>query len=265
MPSLSNLPIHPYGVVLALAFVAGIGLGLWNGRQLGYSTDRIFDLAVWFLLSAMVGARALYIVLYPSQFPTIGSWFAITQGGLVFFGGFLATAVTVIGYGRWHGLSLRDLGDLIAPCLMLGHAIGRVGCFLNGCCYGRPTDLPWGVVFPRLGDGLPRHPTQLYEAGFLLVLFFLAQWLFGRRVEQKWGFPGAIWGSYTLAYSGFRFAIEYLRGDDRGGFFTPAMLSISQGISLAGVVASLVWLHLCHRKHRLETATRKGASDEPTG
>ncbi len=264
MPSLSALPIHPYGILLALAFVAGIGMGIINGRRLGYSTDRVLDLSVWFLVSAMLGARVLYIVLYPAQFPTVGSWFAITRGGLVFFGGFLATALTVIGYGRWHGLRLRDMGDMIAPCLILGHAVGRIGCFLNGCCYGRPTDLPWGVVFPRLGDQ-PRHPTQLYEAGFLLILFVIAQRLFWRRMEKGWAFPGAVWGSYTLAYSLFRFAVEYLRGDDRGGFFTPAALSISQGIGLAGALASLAWLYLCYQKNRYERGTKGGTSDEPAG
>lgn len=315
------VPIHAYGVVLALAFVAGIAMGVVNGRRIGLGTDQVLDLAVWFLVSAMVGARALYIVLYPAQFPTVWSWFALTQGGLVFFGGFLATAATMIAFGKWHRIRLRDLGDMIAPCLILGHAVGRIGCFLNGCCYGRPTDLPWGVVFPRLGDGLPRHPTQLYEAGFLAALFFVAEHLFrvrtaagaslpgtlagpgaapdpGPEVRQapaegtvdgdgrsegigprtgpvpdaggtgqepaasptlsapdgRW-FPGAVWGGYTLMYSGFRFAIEYLRGDDRGGFFTPAGLSVSQCIGLAGIAASLVWLYLSRRKALQERAT----------
>ncbi|NLI78276.1 MAG: prolipoprotein diacylglyceryl transferase [Candidatus Riflebacteria bacterium] len=323
------VPIHAYGVVLALAFVAGIVMGVVNGRRIGLGTDQMLDLAVWFLVSAMVGARVLYIVLYPAQFPTVRSWFALSQGGLVFFGGFLATAATMIAYGKWHRIRLRDLGDMIAPCLILGHAVGRIGCFLNGCCYGRPTGLPWGVVFPRLGDGLPRHPTQLYEAGFLAVLFLVAQHLFRVRTAEDplamrdtdgsprhpwrqggspsdllpvgpatpgtavgaasepvsgvgvgqasepvpgegvgafpadgggherggWLFPGAVWGGYTLMYSGFRFAIEYLRGDDRGGFFTAAGLSVSQGIGLAGIAASLVWLYLCHRKACQERET----------
>ncbi len=332
------VPIHAYGVMLALAFVAGIAMGVVNGRRIGLGTDQVLDLAVWFLVSAMVGARVLYIVLYPAQFPTVRSWFALTQGGLVFFGGFLATAAATIAYGKWHRISLRDLGDMIAPCLILGHAVGRIGCFLNGCCYGRPTDLPWGVVFSRLGDGLPRHPTQLYEAGFLMVLFFLALHLFRVRTEGAeagtgipalpgpdpspapevrpdadgrtspgtgpgngadadrgpaagtgqsstpdagagtrpgtgpvpgsgggadrtrggWLFPGAVWGGYTRMYSGFRFAIEYLRGDDRGGFFTAAGLSVSQGIGLAGIMASLAWLYLSHRKARQERETGDG-------
>jgi len=247
-----SIQIHAYGVLLALAFIAGIGMGIVQGRQLGYTTDRVLDLSAWFLISAMVGARGLYIFLYPQQFPTFVSWLAITQGGLVFFGGFLATSLTMIVYGRYNGLRLRDLGDMIAPCLIIGHAIGRIGCFTNGCCYGSPTALPWGVVFGRSGDILSRHPTQLYEAVFLIFLFVLSLAAFRNRIRRGFIFPGGVWGGYTLLYSMFRFGIEYLRDDDRGGFFTPAAFSVSQCIGLGGVAASLLWLELCRRMNENE-------------
>lgn len=258
-----SFPVHAYGFMLALAFIAGILLGIYHGRQLGYSTDRVLDLAVWLLISAMVGARALYIVLYPQQFPTYFSWFAFTQGGLVFFGGFLGATITVIAYGRWHGLGMRDLGDMIAPCLIMGHAIGRIGCFLNGCCYGSPTSLRWGVVFERLGDHLPRHPTQLYEAFFLLCLFVVAVAAFRNRIRGGAVFPGGVWGGYVFLYSNFRFAIEYIREDDRGGFFTSAGLSVSQCVSLAGLAGSLIWLEVCRRKNQARSIP--GGNNAQTG
>ncbi|HEY9070525.1 MAG TPA: prolipoprotein diacylglyceryl transferase, partial [Candidatus Ozemobacteraceae bacterium] len=179
LAALLPFPIHAYGVLLALAFAAGIGVALHLCERFWITRDQIIDLAILFMFAAIAGSRILYIFLYPKQFPDITSLFALNRGGLVFYGGFVATALAVVAYGRWQGISLRLLGDLIAPSLAMGHTIGRLGCFANGCCYGAPSDLPWACRFPAAGDGLTRHPTQLYEALFLfaalIVTFRLAR------------------------------------------------------------------------------------------
>lgn len=243
------VPVHLYGVLLALAYLTGIASGLWHGRRLGFASDDILDLAVWFLASSILGARLLYIFLYPDQFPTWISYLALHQGGLVFFGGFVATAVTVVMYGRYRHWSLRDLGDMIAPSLAFAHVVGRIGCFTNGCCYGRQTDSVLGVVFPNLADGIARHPTQLYEALVLLVLGGGASYLIRRRATKPGAvFPGLVWGLYMSLYGLFRFLIEFLRGDDRGGFFTPLELSISQCLGLVALFIGIVWIYGCRRQ-----------------
>lgn len=252
-----NLQIQPYGVLLATAFGLGIGLGIYNGKKLGFNSDQIIDLALWFVISAIVGSRVLYILLYPDQFKSFISYIDITKGGLVFYGGFLFTLVTVIGYAFYNKIDLRDLGDLIAPSLSLGHSIGRIGCFINGCCYGKPTECFCGIVFKNLHDNLPRHPTQLYESFFLMITFLISLWLLGKRCQQKniiinrfKAFKGIVWGYYLLSYSIWRFFIEYFRDDDRGGVFTRLNLSISQLISVFLLFFAFVWLVLCYNLSR---------------
>jgi len=246
-PSLGNfiLPIHTYGAFLAVAFIAGIGSGIYHGRLLGISSDRILDIALWFMLGAMGGARILYIILYPQQFPTVLSWFAFNKGGLVFFGGFVSTVIVLILYCRYYEFGIRDLGDITAPSLALGHTIGRIGCFFNGCCYGIPTKSSLGMVFPSLGDNLSRHPTQLYEAVFLALLVAATSYLFHLRVLKKRFFRGAVWGFYVFSYALFRFFIEQIRGDDRGGFFTSFHLSISQCVSILSAIFAVAWILFC--------------------
>lgn len=250
--------IHPYGILLALAFAGGIGLGIFHGKKLGITPERIIDLAIVFMFSAMFGSRVLYIILYPHQFENIWSWFALTRGGLVFYGGFLATAAAVVLFGLYHRISLRILGDLIAPCLALGHTVGRLGCFVNGCCYGAPTEVPWGCRFATAGDSLVRHPTQLYEAAFLFAALVTTHLLLTKRASTGQPPAGTIWGGYMTSYGLFRFMIEFLRDDDRGGFFTPLHLSISQLVGLGAAAAGFLWLFIC--SHRAPPTAPGGLS-----
>jgi len=240
--------IHVYGVLLAMAFAGGIGMGIHLSGRFGMTVDQIIDLAIVFMFSAMLGSRLLYIFLYPQQFQDVWSWFALNRGGLVFFGGFLATVAAVVLFGKWHHISLRVLGDLIAPSLALGHTIGRLGCFANGCCYGAATDLPWACRFTTAGDSLLRHPTQLYEAAFLFAAMIVTYKLLVKRASTGYPPAGFIWGGYVASYGLFRFMIEFLRDDDRGGFFTPLHLSVSQLVGLGAMAAAVVWMLLCSRR-----------------
>lgn len=246
--SVLSFPIHLYGVLLALAFAGGIGLGIYHAGRFGITPERIIDLSIVFMFSAMLGSRILYILLYPQQFQEAWSWFALNRGGLVFFGGFLATVAGVILFGKYYRISLRILGDLIAPCLALGHTVGRLGCFVNGCCYGAPTDLPWACRFATASDSLGRHPTQLYEAAFLFVAMIVTHRLLTKRASTGHPPAGFIWGGYVASYGLFRFMIEFLRDDDRGGFFTPLHLSVSQLVGLGATAAAIFWIFLCARR-----------------
>lgn len=251
------VPLYSYNLFLALAFLGGILTALFHGPKIGISRPRVLDMAVWFVLSAFLGARMVYVFLFPERFPTVMSWFDFQSGGLVFFGGFFATTLVIMIYCHVNRIDLRNAGDMIAPSLAFGHFVGRLGCFMSGCCYGAVTIRPWGIVFPRLGETVARHPTQLYEAG---ILFFLFLWTSKKLLERavSEGFqantersasnvpvPGLIWGYYVLAYSGFRFLVEFLRDDLRGGFFTPLHLSPSQLIALGATAFALGWLRYC--------------------
>jgi len=244
-------PVYTYGVFLALGFLAGIFLAIFHAPLFKIKVDDVVDLAVWFMITSMVGARILYILLYPQQFPNVISWFQFNKGGLVFFGGFLATVFTVVIFSMLRNLDLRDLGDMIAPSLAVGHVLGRLGCFMNGCCFGKPTESFLGIVFPVLKDGVSRHPTQLYEAAGLLLLLIAG--LVGIRKREKWPnvlFPGSIWGYYCVSYGFLRYFVETLRDDDRGGFFTQYSFSISQIISIGIITAGIFWLFFCWKKNR---------------
>ncbi|MFZ2960938.1 MAG: prolipoprotein diacylglyceryl transferase [Candidatus Ozemobacteraceae bacterium] len=244
---LSHFPaITAYGVFLSLAFAGGILSGWYWGRRIGYSSEEILDLALWFVVSAMIGARGLYIFLFPGQFPTYASWIPLNSGGLVFYGGFIGTTAAVLVWAKWYKKRLRDLGDFIAPSLATGHSIGRLGCFFNGCCYGRVTELSWGVNFPNLHEATLRHPTQLYESAFCFLLVILSSLALRRRLEGRLA-AGLTWGYYVCSYAVFRFLIEFVRDDERGGFFTAMGLSVSQGLALSALVAGFVWIFACRR------------------
>jgi phosphatidylglycerol:prolipoprotein diacylglycerol transferase len=140
----------------------------------------------------------------------------IQHGGLVFYGGFLGATVAGIIYIRWKKMPLWKTADVLAPSIALGSVFGRIGCLLNGCCYGRPTNLPWGLTFtnPQAHDlsgtplGIPLHPTEIYDALLNLVLYGFLAWLFRRKK-----FDGQIFATYLICYAVTRSITEYFRGD----------------------------------------------------
>lgn len=233
-----HLRMPAFGFFLALAFVAAIQLGHHRALKKGYDPEVMGNFYVVLILSSMLGARATYVGLEWDRFAT-RPWevFLIWRGGLVFYGGVLGGFLGCYAYVRAHGMSPLALADLAAPCLALGHAIGRLGCFMNGCCHGLATDLPWGVAFPFTTDGsmIPRHPTQIYEAIGVMVIFAILSRHFYRPHR-----PGSVAVLYGVLYAPLRFAVECLRGDDRGGFL--AGLSPSQiGSIVTLIVTAAAW------------------------
>ena len=241
--TLGPFTLRSYGLMMALSFVAGLLLaGILNRRE-GRSTDELLDLGTWIMLGAVVGARILYCVVEWPQFQA-QPWtvIAVWQGGLVYYGGLIGASLTAYGMMRFKGLPVWSYGDVLAPGLALGQVTGRLGCFLNGCCYGRE-DHDFGVIFPALGDNIPRLPVMLYEAAFCLLLSGFLFWFWGRK-----RFSGQVFWLYVLLYACWRFGIEFLRGDPERGTLVSSALSPSQWISLLGVAVAAAFLYVFSRR-----------------
>jgi phosphatidylglycerol:prolipoprotein diacylglycerol transferase len=219
------LTFYSYGFMIAAGFWAASFVLSRRAAQLGWDAGRIQNVALVALLAGLVGARILYVAISWETFQS--NWvevFRIDHGGLVYFGGLLGGLLGGLWMARIYRFPLLRTVDCFMPALALAHAFGRIGCFLNGCCYGRYTTLPVGVQFPNLGEW-PRHPTQLYETVFLISLFF-----FLRKLDQRNPKPGTVLLAYGALYGLWRFLIEFLRGDH----LPVAMnLTLFQWISLA--------------------------------
>ena len=237
-------PVYSYGVLLALAYLAGLQLAVVRARRMGLDGARVMDLGIYLIIAALVGAKLMLVVVdfnYFRQQPR--ELLSLVRAAGVFYGGLLAAFGVAVLLIRRYRLPLWKTTDAFAPGIALGHVVGRLGCLMAGCCYGRATDLPWGITFTdpaaasNVGTPLniPLHPTQLYEAGAeLLILLFLL--LTERRGRP---FAGRTFWSYLLLYAISRFIIEFFRGDERGSL---AGLSTSQAVSVVLAPIALVML-----------------------
>lgn len=252
------LTIYFYGVMLALAFVVGIWFATRQARREKVPANTILDLSLVALITGIIGARILFILLnldYYSLHPfeSIMFW----QGGLVYYGGIILGVLCAILFLKVRKLDVWKITDICAPALAIGQAIGRIGCFLNSCCFGKPVS--WGVKFPpgsmvsyeQFSQGLiksvneyslPVHPTQLYEGVNALIIFLILI-----LVRKKKKFNGELFCLYLLLYAITRFGIEFLRGDDRGPVFF-GFYSISQLIGVGIFILALLMIFLLKRK-----------------
>jgi phosphatidylglycerol:prolipoprotein diacylglycerol transferase len=244
---LGPISIYSYGLLLAVAFLAGLSLAGRRARRQGLNPERVLDLGIYIIIAAVIGGKLLLLLTDFKQFAERPSeLFSLAQSGGVFYGGLILAVLVSVWYIRRHHLPLWRTCDVFAPGIALGHAIGRIGCLMAGCCYGRETSAPWGIVFSDAFAasyvGTPLHvrlhPTQLYEsaAELLILAVLLAMEKRGRA------FGGRTFWAYVLLYAIARFVIEFFRGDDRGMLFG---VSTSQFISLILAplaIAMLVWL-----------------------
>ena len=241
---IGGLTVHWYGVLVALGFFLGFWTAGKRAQKVGISSDTIMDMAPWILVAGIVGARILHVISYwDGEFAgkPFKKVFMIQEGGLVFYGGFIAACLTIILYCRWKKLPLWKLADVLTPSLALGHFFGRLGCFTTGCCFGKECSLPWAVTYPQGHEiaGIPVHPTQIYEALANLALYAALAWFFRRKT-----FDGQVFALYLLAYSILRSIIEVFRADYKPnefflGRFTPGQ-TVSIGIFLVGIILFLV-------------------------
>jgi phosphatidylglycerol:prolipoprotein diacylglycerol transferase len=244
---IGKLSLYTYGFFVAAGFVVGITIIRHEAKRLGEDQDKIMDLCFYVLIAAIVGSRLFYVLTNLSMFISDPlEVFRIWNGGLVFYGGFVVALITAIIYVKQKEISLFKTADMMAPALAMGHAIGRVGCFFAGCCYGKASDLPWAVTFTNPDSlapvNMPLHPTQLYS--FLTNLtIFIFLWMFRGRKR----FDGQIFWVYVLLYGVTRFFIEVFRGDFRGDLVF-GILSISQAIGGGMVLISVVMFILLGKR-----------------
>lgn len=248
-----SFTLRSFGLMMAIGF----GLAWWAAARLGRGTHRNADylssLTVAIMLSGILGARLAYVAEHWSaEFAGHpAAILRIDQGGLMFYGGLAGAALAAGVFVRRHRERLLDVSDLLLAVLPLGHALGRVGCFLNGCCHGRPTGSALGVRFPAQSPAwwvqfddaligrnapcsLPVWPTQLLEAAANLLLFAALYRLYRRHPRR-----GVVSACYLIGYAAIRFAVEGLRGDAR---MPVGQVSIGQAISLALFLAGLALL-----------------------
>ena len=239
---IGSFGVHGYGILVMLGFVAGLWTASRRGVRDGFAPQTIQDLGAWLIVGTLVGARALYVMSYWKEDFAGKPWweiFMIQHGGVVFYGGLIGASLATIIYAGLKKLALWKLSDVLAPSIPLGYFFGRLGCLMNGCCYGRPTDLPWAIHFPQGHSTYPKgvHPTQLYESILGLGLYGVLAWLYPRKK-----FDGQIFAAYLMCYAVLRAAVESLRGDYPihylGGWATPAQL-VSLGVLATGLI--LYW------------------------
>lgn len=262
-----SFAIHSYGLLLAVAFLAAIQLFLIRGRARGLSEDRLSTLSLWLLVLAIVGGRLLFVATHWDDYKgdPLGV-FRLWEGGLILYGGYALAIAGGILYVRRAGLSVWRVGDAAAPSMALGIGIGRLGCFFNGCCYGLPTTLPWGIHFPpesyssAVFPNESLHPSQLYmsAAGFLLFLALLG-------LDRKRRFDGWLFWSYIAMDAGLRFLIDFTRyydGTSLLGRIGGLSFNMNQLLSAGLIVISLVMLRVLSRRAKRLAAEGHGGADE---
>jgi len=255
-----------YGVMVATAFLAGLWTASRRCLRDGISSDKILDLGPWLIVGAILGARTLYVFSYwREQFAghPISEIFMVWKGGLVYYGGLIGATLAGILYARLKNVPVWKLADAIAPSIALGYVFGRIGCLMNGCCYGRACGLPWAITFPSVSNGapagVPLHPTQIYDSLLNLLFYGFLAWSYRRKK-----FDGQVFAVYLVGYAVLRSFVEIFRGDYPqhylGGWATPAQV-VSIGILLAGLA---LWFALSHLRTVNGVEAKKGADiDHP--
>ena len=246
---IGNFPINTYGVFLAVAFLCAILVAVKLARRDGLPSEKIYDLSLWMLLAGLVGSKILMLFTEPEyrENPALFLSLDFLRSGGVFYGGLLGAMAVGYFLMKRYKLPWWKTADACAPGIAIANFFGRQGCFAAGCCWGKPTTLPWGVKFTELGHqitGVPTdahlHPTQLYESFAMLLVFLFLLWLHKHK-----RFSGQVILAYALLYSVIRFLIEFVRDDPRGDVFgltSLTGLSTSQLISLVIGITALILL-----------------------
>lgn len=238
--------LYSYGAMIALGSLVFLFGVIKEGSEKGIQSAIFYDLYFWVLLSGLVGARILYILTNLRYFLSMpGEMFMIQHGGLSWFGGFCFGLLAVILVLKKNKLSFLKIADILVPYLALAQAVGRIGCLLNGCCYGRLSILPFAIALS--GHEQRLHPTQLYSAFGLLIIFAILM-LFKKK---KTVIPGGVFSLYLVLYGLKRFIIEFFRADTIPTvFFNLSLFQIFALIEiLCGVLLYIVLNRTSHLPH----------------
>lgn len=245
------LAIRWYGLMYLTAFGLFLGLGRYRMRarpDLGWHRRELDDLLFYGVMGVVLGGRLGYIVFYKAayylQHPL--EIFAVWQGGMSFHGGFLGVLVAMWLFSRKSGKSWLGVTDFIAPLVPLGLGAGRIGNFINGELWGRPTDVSWGMVFPQAGDGIARHPSQLYQFALEGLALFALLWWFSAKPRPA----GAVSGLFLIGYGSFRFLAEFAREPDNFLGLLSLGLSMGQWLSLPMIFAGVAMLRWAYHTQR---------------
>jgi phosphatidylglycerol---prolipoprotein diacylglyceryl transferase len=243
--SFGKIHIYAYGLMVALGIITAMFLIEREAANSGLAKEKVIDLVFWIIVWGLVGARLAYICLYPRIYlHSPLDILKLYEGGLVFYGGLIFGTIAALISFRRKKLPIWETLDILMLYLPLAHAFGRIGCFLNGCCSGKPTCLPWGVVFP--GEAEMVHPTQLYSAFLLLMIFFSLN-----LIRRKQIFPGQIFSAYLIFYGLARFFVEFFRTNP----VIALGLSVYQYFSLLLIVLGFYFYFFLKKASKLKKAS----------
>jgi phosphatidylglycerol---prolipoprotein diacylglyceryl transferase len=245
---IGNFNLPTYGLLVALGVLIGLWISVRNSEKQGINGDDAWNFGILVVLCGIIGAKILYIIndwgyytAHPGEVFSLGT----LQAGGVFSGGLIAALAAAAWYIRKHNMPALGTCDAFSPGLALGHAIGRVGCFAAGCCYGKPTHHFWGVTFTnplaRAWVGTPLNeslePTQLFESAVELANFFILMWMLKRKK-----FDGQVFAAYLILYGVARYFLEFIRDDPGRGSVFGGLMTGTQLISICLVITgSLIW------------------------
>ena len=254
--AIGPLKIHWYG----LMYLVGIG-GAWllASRRLNrfdptWNKEKLSDLVFWLSMGVIVGGRLGYVLFYDLSAylanPTL--IFEVWKGGMSFHGGFIGVMLAAVWFGKRNNKSFFELMDFVAPMVPIGLGAGRIGNFINAELWGKPTDVPWAMIFPQAPDRLPRHPSQLYEMLLEGVVMFVVLWLVSLKPRPRY----LVSGLFALLYGCFRFAVEFVRVPDPqlGYLFGTQWVTMGQMQSLPLIAIGLVLLAMSRRAPTLPLA-----------
>ncbi|HEY3331102.1 MAG TPA: prolipoprotein diacylglyceryl transferase [Capsulimonadaceae bacterium] len=252
IPILGNRVIHTYGVLLLVGFVLSLWRAVIVARRKGespVSAQDVLDVSVWMLLSGIFFARLTFVLLDLKLHPyTLLEVFAIWNGGITFDGALFGGLLAITIFSTLRKLPLLSLLDLLSPPSVIGYAIGRVGCFFNGCCYGAPTALPWGVNFPMPGSvsghTLPSHPVQLYSTITSFILFGLLS-MRQKRSDLR---SGDIFSWYLIGSGIERFIMEYFRSGVTSDLVRNTPFTLAQFFCFFLIGCGIIGLSIIYRK-----------------
>lgn len=239
------LALRSWGLMLLIGFLLGYWLAVKRASRYGVPKSMLLDLALYLLLAGIIGGRLVYVLLnLPFYVSNPIQILAIWNGGLSFYGSLGAGVLTTLLFCRRRGIGFLQIADLITPSLVLGYAFGRIGCFLNGCCYGVPTTLPWGVKFPGVFFGEPVHPVQLYASAANFLFMFLLLWF----DKEKKKVTGQTFSLYMMLYALYRILAEILRKGATAQILFDGMTQAQVASIILFFIGVYLWVKLGRKK-----------------